>query len=55
MTIAESATPSSEDLVIIRVESDLMKPMLRDNDDILIDKGDAIARLLDGIYVICVK
>ena len=46
---------NSDDLVIIRVEGDSMSPTLGDGDDILIDKGDAIARLRDGIYVIRVE
>lgn len=39
-------------LSIIRVEGDLMAPTLGDGDDILVDGGDAAARLRDGIYVL---
>lgn len=45
-----SATPS--DLVIIRVEGDSMAPTLSDGDDILIDQGDCLDRIRDGIYVL---
>ena len=38
-------------LSIIRVEGDSMAPTLDDGDDILVDGGDAAARLRDGIYV----
>lgn len=39
-------------LSIIRVEGDSMAPTLNDGDDILVDGGDAAARLRDGIYVL---
>lgn len=39
-------------LSIIRVEGDSMVPTLGDGDDILVDGGDAAARLRDGIYVL---
>ena len=39
-------------LSIIRVEGDSMAPTLGDGDDILVDGGDAAARLRDGIYVL---
>ena len=39
-------------LSIIRVEGDSMAPTLNDGDDILVDGGDAVARLRDGIYVL---
>ena len=39
-------------LSIIRVEGDSMAPTLNDGDDILVDGGDAVGRLRDGIYVL---
>ncbi|PZQ23632.1 MAG: peptidase S24 [Sphingopyxis macrogoltabida] len=39
-------------LSIIRVAGDSMAPTLDDGDDILVDGGDAAARLRDGIYVL---
>ncbi|MGQ2935461.1 MAG: S24 family peptidase [Sphingopyxis sp.] len=39
-------------LSIIRVEGDSMASTLDDGDDILVDGGDAAARLRDGIYVL---
>ena len=39
-------------LSIIRVEGDSMAPTLNGGDDILVDGGDAAARLRDGIYVL---
>ncbi|MDK2759893.1 MAG: peptidase S24 [Sphingopyxis sp.] len=39
-------------LSIIRVEGDSMAPTLNDGDDILVDGGDAAARLRDGIYIL---
>lgn len=39
-------------LSIIRVEGNSMAPTLGDGDDILVDGGDAAARLRDGIYVL---
>ena len=44
-----SARP--EDLSIIRVQGDSMVPILSDGDEIMVDRGDAAARLRDGIYV----
>lgn len=47
------ATQSSPDLLeLIRVEGDSMAPTLSAGDDILVDRGDAGARLRDGIYVL---
>jgi phage repressor protein C with HTH and peptisase S24 domain len=37
---------------MIRVEGDSMLPTLADGDEILVDSGDASARLRDGIYVL---
>ena len=46
-------TPSaSSKLSIIRVEGDSMAPTLNAGDDILIDLGDSMERLRDGIYVL---
>jgi len=46
-------TPSaSSKLSIIRVEGDSMAPTLNAGDDILVDLGDAVERLRDGIYVL---
>jgi SOS-response transcriptional repressor LexA len=45
-----SATPDR--LAIIRVEGDSMAPTLAHGDDIMVDSGDAAARLRDGIYVL---
>ena len=45
-----SADPKQ--LSMIRVEGDSMLPTLADGDDILVDSGDATARLRDGIYVL---
>ena len=39
-------------LSIIRVDGDSMAPTLSDGDEILVDRGDAAARLRDGIYVL---
>ena len=39
-------------LSIIRVEGDSMAPTLSAGDDILVDSGDALDRLRDGIYVL---
>lgn len=39
-------------LSIIRVEGDSMAPTLNAGDDILVDPGDGVERLRDGIYVI---
>lgn len=43
---------SAADLTVIRVEGDSMEPTLHDGDDILIDRGDAVSRMRDGIYVL---
>ena len=48
---ALTATPSSG-LSIIRVEGDSMAPTLSAGDDILVDLGDCVERLRDGIYVL---
>jgi phage repressor protein C with HTH and peptisase S24 domain len=49
----KSLTPSSPDkLSIVRVEGDSMAPTLNAGDEILVDLGDAIERLRDGIYVL---
>jgi phage repressor protein C with HTH and peptisase S24 domain len=45
-----SADPKQ--LSMIRVEGDSMLPTLSDGDEILVDSGDASARLRDGIYVL---
>lgn len=39
-------------LSIIRVEGDSMAPVLADGDEILVDAGDGVERLRDGIYVL---
>lgn len=41
-----------ENLSVIRVTGDSMSPTLDDGDDILVDRGDAVDRLRDGIYVL---
>lgn len=46
------ARGAPEQLSIIRVAGDSMVPTLADGDDILVDRGDAAARLRDGIYVL---
>ena len=43
---------SASNLSIIRVEGDSMAPTLSAGDDILVDRGDCMQRLRDGIYVI---
>lgn len=48
---ALTATPSTQ-LSIIRVEGDSMAPTLNAGDDILVDLGDSMQRLRDGIYVL---
>ena len=40
------------DLSLIKVRGDSMSPTLSDDDDILVDTGDALDRLRDGIYVL---
>jgi phage repressor protein C with HTH and peptisase S24 domain len=39
-------------LSIVRVDGDSMAPTLNDGDDILVDLGDSVERLRDGIYVL---
>ena len=46
---------SADKLSIIRVEGDSMTPTLNAGDDILVDSGDALDRLRDGIYVLRVE
>ena len=49
----KALTPSaSSKLSIIRVEGDSMAPTLNAGDDILVDLGDCMERLRDGIYVL---
>jgi phage repressor protein C with HTH and peptisase S24 domain len=48
---ALTATPPA-DLSIVRVEGDSMAPTLNAGDEILVDPGDAIEKLRDGIYVL---
>jgi phage repressor protein C with HTH and peptisase S24 domain len=49
----KSITGSRQDqLTIVRVEGDSMASTLNAGDDILVDAGDGIERLRDGIYVI---
>lgn len=48
---ALTSTPPSQ-LSIVRVEGDSMSPTLNDGDDILVDLGDTMERLRDGIYVL---
>lgn len=49
----KSLTPSdSSKLSIIRVDGDSMAPTLSAGDDILVDLGDCLERLRDGIYVL---
>ena len=45
-----STRPSN--LSIVRVDGDSMAPTLNDGDDILVDLGDCVERLRDGIYVL---
>jgi len=42
----------SSDLSVIKVQGDSMTPTLSHGDDILVDAGDGVERLLDGIYVL---
>ena len=42
----------ADKLSIVRVEGDSMAPTLNAGDDILVDLGDGIDRLRDGIYVL---
>lgn len=48
-TLTQSAASK---LSIIRVEGDSMAPTLNAGDDILVDLGDCLERLRDGIYVL---
>lgn len=48
---ALTASPAGR-LSIIRVEGDSMAPTLNAGDDILVDLGDSLQRLRDGIYVL---
>ena len=49
----KALTPSSpSNLSIVRVEGDSMAPTLNAGDDILVDLGDSVERLRDGIYVL---
>jgi len=48
---ALTASPAAR-LSIIRVEGDSMAPTLNSGDDILVDLGDCMERLRDGIYVL---
>jgi hypothetical protein len=43
---------AAANLSIVRVEGDSMAPTLNAGDDILVDLGDVIERLRDGIYVL---
>ena len=49
------ARGAPDQLSIIRVAGDSMMPTLADGDDILVDRGDAAARLRDGIYVLRIE
>jgi len=51
---ALTASPPNK-LSVVRVEGDSMAPTLGDGDDILIDLGDSVERLRDGIYVLRVE
>jgi len=49
----KALTPSAPaKLSIVRVEGDSMAPTLNAGDDILVDLGDSVERLRDGIYVL---
>jgi hypothetical protein len=49
----KALTPTNPaNLSIVRVEGDSMAPTLNAGDDILVDLGDAMDRLRDGIYVL---
>lgn len=43
---------ASADLSMIRVKGDSMVPTLEDGDDILVDRGESVKSLRDGIYVL---
>lgn len=49
------ARGAPDQLSIIRVAGDSMAPTLADGDDILVDRGDGIDRLRDGIYVLRIE
>ena len=52
----KSLTPTRPgDLSIVRVEGDSMAPTLNAGDEILVDPGDTIERLRDGIYVLRIE
>lgn len=51
---ALTPTPAGQ-LSIVRVDGDSMAPTLNAGDDILVDLGDLIDRLRDGIYVLRVE
>jgi phage repressor protein C with HTH and peptisase S24 domain len=42
-------------LSVIRVQGDSMAPTLSDGDEILVDRGDRVTRLRDGIYVLRIE
>lgn len=48
---ALTSTPPSQ-LSIVRVEGDSMAPTLNSGDELLVDLGDSLERLRDGIYVL---
>ena len=49
----KALTPTSAtQLSIVRVEGDSMAPTLNGGDDVLVDPGDHMDRLRDGIYVL---
>src|SRR5437764_2336477 len=49
----KALTPTAApNLSLVRVEGDSMAPTLNAGDDILVDLGDAVERLCDGIYVL---
>jgi phage repressor protein C with HTH and peptisase S24 domain len=52
----KALTPSGPSkLSIVRVEGDSMAPTLSAGDDILVDLGDSVERLRDGIYVLRIE
>ena len=53
--LRRAARGAPEQLSIIRVAGDSMVPTLADGDDILVDRGDAAARVRDGIYVLRIE
>jgi hypothetical protein len=50
--LRELAPGGADELSMIRVAGDSMESTLVDGDDILVDRGDAAARLREGIYVL---